>query len=46
MALSLESRVFLIGTSSRVVSFGLVQLDSIISQQSMNFKKKCMQAFQ
>jgi hypothetical protein len=36
----------LTGTSSRFVSSGLVQPDSTIFQQSIDFKKKRMRAFQ
>jgi hypothetical protein len=45
-ALSLESRAFFRGTVSSVVSSGLVQPVSTIFQQSIDFKKNRILAFQ
>jgi hypothetical protein len=45
-ALSLKSREFFSGTSSGVASVGLVQLVTTIIQQSMDFKKNRIRAFQ
>lgn len=45
-ALSFQSRAFFKGTVLRVVSFDLVQPDSRILQQSIDFKKNQIRAFQ
>jgi hypothetical protein len=45
-ALSLESQAFFRGTVSSVVSSGLAQTVSTIFQQSMDFKKNRIRAFQ